>query len=158
MFAVLMMAHVEPGTIRVRACYVGPEVEAVMRWVWADLAESGDSLGFECPSSLDVAVVSVFQVPSLSPSEAAAMELALDGVRRVRALGELYGSPEVEVAEQQSGCSQKRRCCPYDGSELLRVPGRLQPIEKLEREGYRDLAVVRKEVAAMRASPPRAAA
>jgi hypothetical protein len=150
-FGVLMVLHVAPGCIRVGACYIGPAVEAKMYEIWSLVNSPLDALTFHPVESVAIAAASAFQAPILDPSEAARVEPTLDRIRRVRALGELYGT-KGEKAEDNF-----RSGCPYDGSELLRIIGRFQPIERLERDGYRNLVVVRKEVKSA-ASPPGVAA
>jgi hypothetical protein len=150
-FAAVMSADVDGRTVRVRAFYVGPRLEDQAN-LWRKVAEAGDQFSMSGARVPRLAIVQLFRPLDRSPVEAARAELALDGVRRVWAIGALYGAADQKAKPVQP------ELCPYCASELLPVLGRLQPVERLERDGYRELVVVRQEVAAARAAPPGLAA
>jgi hypothetical protein len=146
-YAVLMFGACDGRQLRVKAVYVGCPLPTDAEDQWRKIAGSGGRLSIFSYSPLE-GLRDVFRLSPLDAPAAAAVEAAFDGLRRVRALGNLYGDP-APVKKPKT----KQRC-PYDGSELLSAVGPWPSVAELEADGYRNIEEVRREVAqSTRAGP-----
>lgn len=146
-FAVLQAVDVEERTLVVNAFYVGPELDQECIGLWQNVSGTAGEIAVRTAPGVHLAVQGLLGRRERTVAQAVEVEAALDGIRRVRAIGALYGEPDGEAQVT------KPEGCPYDSSELLPILG-LLPIERIEQQGYRELAVVRREVARSRARPP----
>jgi hypothetical protein len=144
-FAVLQIADLEQSEIKIRAFYVGPDLGAEWSALWLEAAPAGADMVVRAVRSFDLGLQALVCLPNRTPAQAAVAEAAFDGVRRIRAIGALYGEPDAEAQ------TSKPEGCPYDASELMPILGVL-PIERIEREGYRELTAARRDAQA-RAAP-----
>jgi hypothetical protein len=139
-FAALLVTKVDGRRISIHVVYVGPEVDEIPS-LWRKISV-GDQVSIQSISFV-AEIMNVLAFRLQSPAMAATTEAALNGVRRVRALGAVYGDRE---GEQEKRPPER---CPFDDSELRRICG-LQTLEYLELHGYRELWIARREAAAAR--------
>jgi hypothetical protein len=139
------MVDVVAGAIKVTALYVGPDLGKDWVPTWRAIAEPSTGIQIGRPTTPRHGMEQLVRLPARSPSDAAITEAALDGVRRVRAIGAIYRDEDGEVHPKEY------ECCPYDGSVLDLILGVL-PVEQLEHEGYENLDVAKREARA-RAAP-----
>jgi hypothetical protein len=138
------VTHVEGKTIRAEALYMGPALSAEAIREWSEIAGPNSQIRITPERSVSTILRDVLRPCDGGPAARAELELACEGVRRVRALGALY-APKATPTEEND------RRCPLCGSELLKTY-RWEPIREMEAEGVGDLSRIRRE--AQRAGPP----
>jgi hypothetical protein len=130
--------------------YVGPELPQRNRELsdlWKEIRGDGSCIvSIKRAKNFEAALGHALKYPSkffeADPARLVELEIAFDRVRRVHALAAFY-NPKIEREPGEEGPCDAGHC-PICGDLLLDVPG-YHFIDELQREGRRDVDVVRIE-------------